>query len=88
MTTSKTTDECKRMLVRLAIKHGIPPKLISERLLSLEDKKDMLQGLITAEMLDSFVKVWKESGMSHYANGTGELYGSFRYYLRVRVGSA
>lgn len=82
-----SVDECRKMIVKVGMRYAVPPKLISERLLSLEDKEDMLHGLITAEILDSFVKVWKESGMSHYANGTGELYGCFRNYLRVRLGS-
>lgn len=75
-----TVDECKRSLVRLGIKHGMPPKLISERLLSPDDKDDMLSGLVSINTLDSFIKVWKEYGMCHYANGTGARYGDFNLY--------
>ena len=76
-----TLEECKKALFRLGIKHGVAPKLISERLLSKEDKEDMLQGLVTLETLDCFVRVWKESGMCHYADGTGALYSDFKFYI-------
>jgi hypothetical protein len=77
-----TVDECKRSLFKLGIKHGVAPKLISERLLSKDDKQDMLQGLITLETLDFFVTVWKESGMSNYADGTMKPYEGFRAYAK------
>jgi len=78
-------EECKRMLFKLAIKHVVPPKLISERLLSKEDKEDMLQGLISFETLDCFVEAWKEYRMRNYANGTGKPYEHFRDYINKRV---
>ena len=43
--------------------------LISMRLLSLEDKQDMLNGLIETETLFLAVKAWMNSGMPDYANG-------------------
>jgi hypothetical protein len=81
MTTTRTVEECKKMLFKLAIKHGVAPKLISERLLSKEDKEDMLQGLISFETLDCFVAVWKEYGMCDYANGSMKPYEHYRAYL-------
>lgn len=80
MTTPRTVEECKKVLVKLAIRHGVPPKLISERLLSLEDKEDMLNGLVSLDALDCFVKVWKEYGMCNYADGTGAWYSRFSLY--------
>lgn len=77
-----TVDECKRMLFKLAIKHGVAPKLISERLLSKDDKEDMLAGLVSLETLDCFVKVWKESGMCNYVDGSGKPYEGCRAYLK------
>ena len=74
------------MIVKAAIKHGVPPKLISERLLSKEDKDDMLSGLVTYSTLDFFVGMWKESGMCNYADGTGEWYSDFRLYPRANQG--
>lgn len=87
MTTPRTVEECKKMLFKLAIKYGVAPKLISERLLSKEDKEDMLYGLVSFNTLDFFVNVWKDQGMRNYANGTGEYYSDFNYYVGVGVGS-
>ena len=74
MTIPITIQQCKSMLFKVGIKHGVAPKLISERLLSNDDKEDMLQGFITYELLDEFVKVWKEQGMFNYADGSMKLY--------------
>ncbi len=76
MTKSLTEPEelCKRMLFKLAIKHGVAPRLISERLLSRDDKKDMLQGLVSFETLDCHVQTWKEYGMCNYAEGNMKPY--------------
>lgn len=81
MTTTRTVEDCKKMLFKLAIKHGVAPKLISERLLSKDDKEDMLQGVITYEALDCAVSVWKEYGMCNYADGTGKPYEHFNKYV-------
>jgi len=86
MTTTRTVEECKKMLFKLAVKYGVPPKLISERLLSKEDKEDMLNGLVSFDTLDCFVKVWKEQGMCNYADGTGKWYEDFNLYRRVEQG--
>ena len=80
MTTTRTVEECKRMLFKLGLKYGVSPKLISERLLSKDDKEDMLQGLVSFETLDCFVKAWKEYGMCNYADGTGTWYSEFKRY--------
>jgi hypothetical protein len=87
METTRTVEECKRMLFKCAIKHGIAPKLISERLLSKDDKNDMLQGLVSFETLDCFVRVWKEQGMCNYADGTGKWYEHYNLYKGVGEGS-
>ncbi len=86
MTTQRTVDDCKRMLVKLAIKHGVAPKLISERLLSKEDKDDIVNGLISSKTLDCHVEMWKESGMCHYADGSGKPYDNYRAYLTKNDG--
>lgn len=44
-------------------------ELISTRLLSKEDKQDMLSGLITDEALFVAVKCWMEAGMPNYSQG-------------------
>lgn len=44
------------------------------RLLSPDDKQDMLNGLIPDEALEVAVKCWMEAGMPDYANGLTERY--------------
>lgn len=48
--------------------------LISTRLLSKEDKQDMLSGLVPDETLFVAVKCWIEARMPNYANGDTEPY--------------
>lgn len=89
--TPMTVEECKRMLFKLGIKHGVSPRLISEMLLSKEDKEDMLNGLVSFETLDCHVQTWKEYGMCNYANGSMKPYEHFKAYLAkgsVRVGES
>lgn len=64
-----TKDECKRILFRIGIKLGVSPNLIATRLLSEEDKQDMVNGLLSIESLECHVKVWMEASMPDYANG-------------------
>jgi len=52
----------------------IKANLISTRLLSKEDKQDMLHGLLPEETLFTAVKCWIESGMPNYAEGNTEPY--------------
>ena len=87
MSQPRTVEECKKTLVKLAIRHGVPPKLISERLLSQNDKDDMLSGFIPADTLDCYVKVWKQYGMCNYADGTGAWYSDFKLYQGIGQGS-
>jgi hypothetical protein len=81
-----TVDECRRLLHRLGVKHGVPGHIIARRLLSDEDKNDMLQGLLTAETLDYAIGLWKEYGMCDYANGSGAYYEHFRAYQGLAKG--
>ncbi len=69
-----TAEQCKKKLFKLGIKYGVSPNLIATRLLSRDDKHDMLNGLFTDEFLDCHVKVWKEFGMCNYADGSGKPY--------------
>lgn len=80
MTKPMTEKECKSALFKLGIKYGIPPRLISERLLSKEDKHDMLQGFISFDVLSLHCKVWIENNMPDYANGNTSIYkGDFNF---------
>lgn len=74
MSTKLTKEQCQKKLFNLGIKLGVSPKLISTRLLSNEDKQDMLEGLIPDEALECHVKCWMEAGMPDYANGLTERY--------------
>lgn len=69
-----TKEECQRQLFQIGIKIGVSPKLISTRLLSKEDKEDMLAGLIPPESLMAAVKIWVHNKMPDYANGNTEPY--------------
>jgi hypothetical protein len=52
----------------------VKAELISTRLLSKEDKQDMLSGLVTVESLMTAVKCWMKSRMPDYANGHTDPY--------------
>ncbi len=86
MTQTRKVEECKKILFKLAIKHGVAPKLISERLLSLQDKEDMLQGLVSFETLNCAVEMWLDNEMRNYADGSRKPYENFRMYQAKRKG--
>jgi hypothetical protein len=71
---ARTTEQCKKILFNLGIKLGVSPRLISERMLSAQDKCDMLNGEMTIEALEASTELWRASGMPDLANGTGILY--------------
>lgn len=52
----------------------VKAELISTRLLSEDDKQDMLSGQISDQELYTATKVWKEQGMRNYSDGSGERY--------------
>jgi hypothetical protein len=64
-----TTEQCQKKLFQLGVKLGVSPKLIASRLLSKDDKDDMLKGLLDDEMLEVAVKAWMDARMPDYANG-------------------
>ncbi len=66
---SMDAEKCKRKLFDIGIKIGVSPTLISTRLLSKEDKQDMLDGRVEDEALLTAVKCWIEAGMPDYSNG-------------------
>jgi hypothetical protein len=69
-----TKEQCQRRLFQIGLKLGVSPKLISTRLLSPEDKQDMLNGVLPDEALETAVRSWKELGMPDYANGNTTIY--------------
>jgi len=72
--TPLSVEQCKDLLRTVAKVMCVRADLISTRLLSAEDKQDMLNGDITIDDLLVHVKVWKENGMCNYADGSGEPY--------------
>lgn len=63
MSKGLTTQDCKRILFNLGIKFGVSPRLISERMLSAQDKCDMLNGDLNIEALELAVEAGKANGM-------------------------
>lgn len=61
----RTIHECKKILFNLGIELGVSPRLISERLLSVHDKNDMLSGVLTIEALRHAIEAAKERGLFH-----------------------
>jgi hypothetical protein len=74
MAKELTKEQCQKKLFHLGVKLGVSPKLISTRLLSIDDKNDMLNGLLPDETLFVAVKCWMEAGMPNYAIGSYERY--------------
>ncbi len=74
MSKELTKEQCQKNLFNIGIKLGVSPKLIATRLLSKEDKDDMLKGLIDIDSLVTAVRVWQDNGMPNYENGSCELY--------------
>lgn len=65
----RTEKEYNSILFKLAIKYGVSPKLIAEKCLSEEDKKDILNGLVSFDTISKTVELWKNQGMCDYAKG-------------------
>ncbi len=65
-----TPEQCRKQIFDVAIKLGVSPRLISTRLLSVDDKNDMLEGLLPTETLVTAVKAWIDAKMPDYANGS------------------
>ncbi len=53
----------------MGVKFKVFPKLISERLLSQEDKEDMKNGLLPEISLEAHIRAWMGAGSPDYANG-------------------
>lgn len=67
--TPLSVEQCKDLLRTIGRALCVKADLISTRLLSKEDKQDMLNGLIPVESLMTHVKIWIHYGMPDYANG-------------------
>ncbi len=85
MTKTLTVKECKSELFKIGIQLGVSPTLISTRLLSKEDKHDMLNGLVPVDSLMTAVKCWMNAKMPDYANGHTDPYKALKE-KRVSMG--
>ncbi len=72
--TPRSVEHCKNLLITIGKMLCVKAEMISTRLLSKEDKQDMLNGFITDEALFVAIKGWMEAGMPDYANGHTERY--------------
>lgn len=63
-----TATECKALLTKIGFKVGISPRLISLKLLSPGDKKDMLAGLYSQDEIEAHVRTWLANGMHDYVS--------------------
>lgn len=52
----------------------VKAELISTRLLSEQDKQDMLDGVLGVDSLVTGVRVWVDNGMPNYSDGSGDSY--------------
>lgn len=64
-----TKAECQKILSNLGWLFGVSPRLIATRLLSEDDKRDMLNAELPMDTLECAVRVWIENKMPDYANG-------------------
>lgn len=64
-----TREECKRILFKIGLNLGVSPALISTKLLSEDDKDDMVNGYLSINILEEYVKIWMQNGMRDYAHG-------------------
>lgn len=68
--TEKLTDAaCKNIIISLARKLGINPRLVTTRLMSDEDKNDMRNGDVPIKMLELYLKLWIEEGLPNHREG-------------------
>jgi hypothetical protein len=77
-----SAEDCKRILSKLGFQIGVSPKLIAERLLSKEDKEDMMNGLLSIETLDVAIRAWINASMPNYALGDTRPYINFKYSFK------
>lgn len=69
-----SVEQCKDLLKMIGQALCVKAELISTRLLSKEDKQDMLNELVPVETLMTAVKCWIKAGMPDYANGHTDPY--------------
>jgi len=58
----RTKRECQTIVFNLSVKFGVPPREIMDKLLSDDDKKDMMEGTVDVATLESHMEVWVKNG--------------------------
>ena len=64
-----TRLECQRTLSKLGVKRGVSPNLIATRLLSDDDKADMMDGNLPDHVLELAIRLWMDAKQPDYAHG-------------------
>lgn len=64
--TPRSVEQCKDLLITIGKMLCVKAELISTRLLSKEDKQDMLNGHLSDEALFFHIKHWIDGGMINY----------------------
>jgi hypothetical protein len=72
-----TKQECQKIISKVGWLRGCSPKLIATRLLSEDDKQDMLRGELPIEALECAVMLWMNAGMPDYAHGLTDIYRTY-----------
>jgi hypothetical protein len=72
--TPLSVEQCKDLLRIVAKMMCVKAELISTRLLSIDDKQDMVAGLLPVDCLITGVRTWCKAGMPDYANGKFDVY--------------
>lgn len=54
-------------VLRVCLDLEVTPQLVIDRLLSSEDEQDIINGLISVEMLKLHIRIWREIGMPYYS---------------------
>lgn len=63
----KQTIDLHQFVTRCCSGLQIDPQQVIDRLLSVDDEQDIINGLVSAESLRLHIKVWCEMGKPHYS---------------------
>lgn len=74
-----TIEECKAIIKKLSKALCVRPVLITQRLLSKEDKQDMKQGDLPIESLKCHIITWLNNGMPDYVHVKTETQAGAQY---------
>lgn len=64
-----SAEDCKKIISKLGFELGVSPRLVILRLLSEEDKVDMMEGNLSIDALRCHIEVWRDNDMPDYVKG-------------------